>query len=137
MADELDKQQKLGHRSGICTLFEGDYHIGVAALVNSLVNGGFSGTIWAGYRGALPPWLDQLQRSVGTENEFLVAGKVRLVLLAQATEIHLTNHKPDFMLDLLAGPASDCEYLWYFDPDIFIRVPWTFFVGWQRCGVAL
>jgi hypothetical protein len=137
MPDQNDVIDSSGSPSGICTLFEGDYHFGLAALLNSLVQAGYAGTIWAGYRGALPPWLHQLQRSAGTENEYLVAGKIRLVLLAQATQIHLTNYKPDFMLELLAGPAKACDYLWYFDPDIFIRVPWTFFAGWQQCGVAL
>jgi hypothetical protein len=123
--------------TAICTLFEGDYHFGLAALLNSLVQAGYAGTVWAGYRGALPPWLNQLERTAGTENDYLLAGKVRLMLLPQATEIHLTNYKPDFMLELLSGPASGYEYLWYFDPDIFIRVPWAFFTGWQRYGVAL
>ncbi len=138
MPDQNDVIDSSGSPSGICTLFEGDYHFGLAALLNSLVQAGYAGTIWAGYRGALPPWLHQLQRSAGTENEYLVAGKIRLVLLAQATSGSiLTNYKPDFMLELLAGPAKACDYLWYFDPDIFIRVPWTFFAGWQQCGVAL
>jgi hypothetical protein len=123
--------------SGVCTLFEGDFHFGLAAFLNSLARAGYIGTVWAGYRGALPPWLDQLQRSDGAENEYLISGKIRLVLLAQTTEIHLTNYKPEFMLELLSGPARGCEYLWYFDPDIFIRVPWAFFADWQRGGIAL
>ena len=56
----------------------------------------------------------------------MIAGRVRLVLLPLTTPIHLTNYKPRFMLDLLAGPARGCEYLWYFDPDISLRARWQF-----------
>jgi len=125
------------HLSGICTLFEGDYHLGLAAFLNSLVHAGYSGTVWAGYRGALPPWLDQLKTASVEGREYLVTDSVRLVFLPLTVEIHLTNYKPQFMLDLLAGPARGCEYLWYFDPDICLCSPWSFFANWQRCGVAL
>jgi hypothetical protein len=41
------------------------------------------------------------------------------------------------MLDLLSGPAHGCDYLWYFDPDIFLRAKWSFFSKWRRYGIAL
>jgi hypothetical protein len=136
MADKLDRQQEPSHRSGICTLFEGDYHLGLAAFVNSLVRAGYQGTVWAGYRGSLPPWINQI-KGMGGEQEFRIAGQVQLIFLPVKTEIHLTNYKPRFMLDLLGGPARGCEYLWYFDPDIFLRAQWAFFANWQRYGIAL
>ena len=123
--------------TAICTLFEGNYHFGLAAFVNSIVRAGFDGTVWIGYRGALPPWLDQLSYCEGTDAEYMANGEIRLVFLPVSTPLHLTNYKPEFMLDLLAGPASECEYLWYFDPDIWLASNWHFFAGWQRHGVAL
>lgn len=123
--------------ASICTLFEGDYHCGLAALVNSLVVAGYAGTVWVGYRGPLPPWLGQLERLSVSDCTYRVAGKIRLVFLAIDTAIHFTNYKPQFMLDLFAGPAFESAYLWYFDPDIFVRCHWSFFTEWQQHGIAL
>jgi hypothetical protein len=123
--------------TAICTLFEGDYHLGLAAFLNSLVRAGYAGTVWAGYRGALPPWVVQLTRIDGGADAFWVADKVRLVFMKLDISIHLTNYKPEFMLNLLAKEARDCEYLWYFDPDIYVRANWSFFTEWQSNGIAL
>ncbi len=124
--------------TAICTLFEGDYHLGLAALVNSLVRAGFAGTVWAGYRGELPPWIGQLKRiDGGPADAFDVEGSVRIVFLKQTASIHFTNYKPEFMLRLLANEARECAYLWYFDPDVFVLARWSYFRTWQRFGVAV
>jgi hypothetical protein len=123
--------------TGICTLFEGDYHLGLAAFLNSLVRAGYGGTVWAGYRGALPPWLGQLKRANADADEYWIADQIRIVFMKLDTGIHLTNYKPEFMLNLLANEARDCKYLWYFDPDIFIKASWPFFADWQSYGVTL
>lgn len=136
--NELDKAtaQPESH-TAICTLFEGDYHLGLAAFVNSLVRAGYAGTVWAGYRGALPPWLDQLKRANADADEYWIADQVRLVFVKLDTHLHFTNYKPDFMLSLLADQARSCDYLWYFDPDIFVQASWSFFANWQSYGIAL
>lgn len=124
-------------KTGICTLFEGDYHLGLAAFVNSLVQAGYAGTVWAGYRGKLPPWIHQLERLDTPGEAYLVNGQIRLVFLLLDTDYSLTNYKPQFLINLLAGEARDCEYLWYFDSDISIRCNWAFFADWQQHGIAL
>jgi hypothetical protein len=124
-------------RAAICTLFEGDYHLGLAAFLNSLVHAEYSGIVWAGYRGNLPPWVKQLRKRGTCESSYLVGGNIELTFLPLEAEIHLTNYKPQFMLDLFEDGAGGCDYLWYFDPDIFVRVRWTFFANWQRHGIAL
>lgn len=138
MSEGNVRLQEHAKETAICTLFEGDYHLGLAAFVNSLARAGYKGTVWAGYRGALPPWIGQLER-IGNHDaeEFRVTDDVRLALLKLSTAIHLTNYKPEFMLNLLANQAGDCDYLWYFDPDIFVLANWSYFHKWQSCGVAL
>lgn len=126
-----------GPAAGVCTLFEGDYHLGLAALVNSLVRAGYAGTIWAGYRGPLPPWVGQLQRLDAAQSAYRVVDQVRIVFVPLETELHLTHYKPRFMLDLFAEPAADCQHLWYFDPDICLRSSWALFQRWQTYGIAL
>jgi hypothetical protein len=121
----------------VCTLFDGDFYYGLAALVNSLVRSGFKGTIWAGFRGALPPWLYQLKRLDPVAHEYLAAGNVRLVLLRVETPMSLALYKPAFMLNLLANQARSCKYIWFFDADIFLRCAWSFFQDWQQDGIAL
>lgn len=124
--------------AAICTLFEGDYHLGLAALVNSLARAAFRGTVWAGYRGMLPPWTYQLERIKERNGDaFLVTDRIALVFLKLDTQVHFTNYKPDFMLRLLKGEAYGCSYLWYFDPDIFLLANWSYFEKWQSYGIAL
>jgi hypothetical protein len=120
----------------VCTLFEGGYQAGVGVLVNSLYTAGFRGVVWAGYRGSLPGWA----RPLAGEDGFVEyrAGEgcvVRFIPLE--TKAHLTNYKPDFMLRLLDGEASDAAGLVYLDPDIVVRGKWAFFEHWLECGVAV
>ena len=127
--------------SSVCTLFEGNYHYGVAALVNSLYTQGYRGQIYAGYRGELPFW-----STGGITNSNLswpncytlqVADGLELHFLPLDTHYHFTNYKPDFMLQLWSTLASEAEALYYFDPDITVTAPWSVFEEWVACGVAL
>ena len=127
--------------SSICTLFEGSYHYGLAALTNSLHKAGFLGDIYAGYRGDLPGWASSAHQLslfgwVGATS-LPVAKGLRIVFLPLVTDYHLTNYKPDFMLALLDGPASEVDALFYVDPDVCVVERWSFFEDWVSCGVAL
>ena len=116
--------------SAVCTLFEGDYHLGAAALINSLHASGFRGQIFCGLRGPLPPWARSAERLV-------VAEGLEVIFVPQQTGIHFTNHKPAFLLDLWQGPAAGADTLFYFDPDIVAKCPWTALERWAAGGVAL
>ena len=127
--------------SSICTLFEGHYHYGVASLSNSLYKNGFRGTIYAGYRGELPPWaLKGIKVTIDKWDDAIILNPledIKLVFLKLNTNYSLANYKPDFMIELWEGPAKDSEALFYFDSDILINKNWIYFEQWVNCGVAL
>jgi len=137
MCDPAATEHHSASNTAICTLFEGDYHLGLAAFVNSLVRAGYAGTVFVGYRGALPPWINQLSRLDPQGSEFMATDQIKLAFLLLEVQVHPANFKPQFILDLLSGPARDCEYIWYFDPDICLCCTWSFFAHWQRHGIAL
>lgn len=120
------------NQSGICTLFEGDYHFGVGALVNSLYLSGYRGCVWAGYRGALPPWA-----SVDSSGYMQVAEGISIRFIQLDTKWHLTNYKPTFMRELWEKEGATWTSLFYFDPDIVVKAKWDEFVFWAEAGVAV
>jgi hypothetical protein len=144
----------------VTTLFEGDYHLGVAALVNSLFGAGFQGEVRVGYRGDLPGWVrgeevgkveskKQDCGSMGFCGQSIrrtdLGGGVRVLQLEQCemkvvfqrldTEAHFTNYKPQFLLQTLEETQAD--RIFYFDPDIVVEARWGFFEEWADAGVAL
>ena len=114
-------------------------------LVNSLCSHGFKGEIYAGYRGGLPEWsvkigrqnLDFANQRLNAWSSVEVTESVRLVLVPVSFEGHLTNRKPDFMLQLFEESPFDIDSLFYMDPDLLVNAPWKFFMEWMSCGVAV
>jgi hypothetical protein len=127
--------------SAICTLYEGHYHHGLAALSNSLYNNGFRGSVFVGYRGDLPLWAiaakDNPSLNWQSGKSLSVAEGLDLHFLPLATKYHLTNYKPDFMMQLWEGPAQKVDGMFYFDPDIVIKCQFLFYERWIQQGVAL
>jgi len=125
----------------ICTLFENDYHYGVAALINSLYYNGYLGEIFVGYKGSLPQW--SLEANESNEllwtgsHSFKVTEKLQVHFLPIDTHYHLTNYKPNFMLRVWNDFAKDAGAIAYFDPDIVIKCRWEFYESWMSHGVAL
>jgi hypothetical protein len=114
-------------KSVVVTLFEGDYHLGAAALINSLCAAGFDGAVVCGHRGPVPPWASAAHK----------LGSVEVSFVALETTIHLTNYKPEFLHHVWTDLHPAADRLFYFDPDIVIRAPWSFFEEWADYGVAL
>lgn len=125
-----------GHSSAVCTLFEGHFHLGLAAFVNSLHAQGYRGSVWAGYRGRLPPWACDAVESDDVYR-FEAAAGLTIHFVPVETERHLTNFKPDFLIGARQRFFPDAEKVFYFDPDLVLTCAWPFFENWASCGVAL
>jgi hypothetical protein len=117
----------------ICTLYEGDFHFGVAALINSIVKGGFRGLFWVGNRGELPAWTAKLTRR---EDGLFEVGDALLGFEAIESSRHFGQFKPEFMSRTIEKGIAK-KHIWYFDPDITVRCEWSFFERWVRHGVCI
>jgi hypothetical protein len=122
--------------SMVCTLFEGNYHFGLGALVNSLYAQGYRGIIFTGFRGPLPPWAKVRTNGDGFA-EFNPTDGITLRFIPLGNGMHLTNYKPDFMEIVWQKHCPEAKSLFYFDPDITIKCRWSFFEEWVQAGVAL
>jgi len=120
----------------VCTLWEGDYHKGLGALANSLIEAGYRGTIWAGHRGALPAWASPYLKD-GRSAVFHATATVKIVFVEVETDLHLAHFKPLWMKEVLALRDPGATGVVYFDPDIFLLAPWAFFEEWVEFGVAV
>ena len=120
----------------VCTLAEGHYFYGVAALVNSLVQAGFEGAVVVGFRGERPNWLETFAHEA-TSDTYAVTPSVQLRLVEVPGPWHLNNCKPHFIEDVLFEKYPHSELVYYFDTDIVIEHPWSSFAEWARSGVVL
>ena len=128
-------------KSVVCTLFEGHYSYGLAALINSLYKNGFKGEIYAGYKGVLPPWASACHKNDVIEDfnclTLKISNDICVHFLKVETDYHFANYKPRFMLNLWNGPAKNADNIFYFDPDIVSKCAWSFYEQWAQFGVAL
>jgi hypothetical protein len=109
----------------IGTLFEGDYHIGAAALLNSLCLNGFKGKVVCGYRGDPPPW----QGEVG------LWAPIEVELQRLDPPVHFTAYKSRWLVDLIDTYRPGRVH--YIDPDIVLCTDWSLIARWASNGIAL
>ena len=128
--------KKMQDKTIVCTVFEGHYHKGVAALVNSLYVNGFEGTIWAAYKGSLPPWA-VIDRKEQDYDVMTVCENLTLNFLKFPKEVFLPYCKPNFLLDLFDKYEPQAERVIYFDCDIVVKCVFSYFEQWSDFGIML
>ncbi|MBO9513542.1 MAG: hypothetical protein J7549_05435 [Variovorax sp.] len=114
----------------LCTLFEKNYHYGVAALANSLIAAGYQGDLWVGFRGELPAWITGAPAYDAASGRFEVAPGLVLRMMRLDTPVHFTYYKPTFIRELLEKHAPEAAVMAYIDPDIVMKCDWAAFTGW-------
>src|ERR1700712_944310 len=87
--------ENIANKEIVVCLFDGDYHLGFAALVNSLVKADFNGLIHAGYRGDLPTWVNQLK--LVASNLYQITNEITIQFSQVDTDMHLGYYKPFFI----------------------------------------
>ena len=120
----------------VCTLAEGHYFFGVAALVNSLVRAGFKGAVVVGFRGERPTWLETFAHDPALDS-YAVTPSVQLRLVEVPGPWHLNNCKPRFIEDVLFTKYPNSDLVYYFDTDIVITHSWSSFAEWASGGIVL
>lgn len=123
-------------RTAVCTLFEGHYHHGVAALVNSLVAAGYEGTVWVGHRGPLPAWLVHHAGFDRHAGRLQVTPQVALHAVALDPPRSLNYQKPAFMRALLHVHDTAAEAVVYLDPDLVVKCAWREIEAWFADGAV-
>lgn len=121
-------------KSIVVTLFEKHYHFGVASLINSLSHAGFNGLVKVGYRGDLPPWVNQLEEI--RTGEYVINKDILLSFEHLDTTMHFGYYKPYFLKETLEA-YPEATYIYYFDPDIVVNAPWSFYSSWVDMGISL
>lgn len=120
----------------VCTLADGHYFYGVAALVNSLVQAGFEGAVVVGFRGERPDWLQSFVYDPVLDS-YAVTPSVQLRLVEVQRPWHLNNCKPHFIEEILFKKYPNSDLVYYFDTDVVITHWWSSFATWARGGVVL
>lgn len=117
----------------LISLYQGNYHLGVAALINSALRHGFDGRIALYHNESrLPKWTNQL---ISTGPETFRSGDVKISFHRLNAPRHFGYEKP-FAMSEAFETFPDCDSVIYADPDVLFLGPWAFFENWITLGVA-
>jgi len=118
----------------IVCLFDRDYHLGFAALANSLVVADFKGLINVAYRNSIPEWVNQLKPK--EKDAFYLTDNIVIQFREVFTDMHLGYYKPYFLKQTFEN-YPNAEKVFYFDVDIVVKAPWKNYSDWLDSGVCL
>ncbi|GAA1469886.1 hypothetical protein [Microbacterium thalassium] len=118
----------------ILTIFEKDYHFGLAALLNSLIRFGYTGTFWAFFRGELPGWVAEHPLYDRESLRIDSPDGIRIQFAEIDAEIHPAYLKPALMLDVLHRLDTSSDAVVYMDPDIVLTYRWGLLANWVSSG---
>jgi len=125
-----------GLRSAVCTLADGDFHFGAAALANSLIRHGYQGSLWIGHRGALPPWAGAARADGAGLHRLDVTDAVSLRFFQLEAEGLFAFQKGRALVRVLDELAPDADALFFFDADIVVKNEWAVFEELAGFGVG-
>jgi len=133
MASMTEGYQRPGMRHYVvATVCEGDYDLGVGAMVNSLYRVGYRGKVVVGYRGRPP----HLPTECGLDTHG-AQPEIEIEAVPVEYRWHLCNYKPHLLRALLDRADQTWDGVVFADPDIVFRAPWPFIAAWLGHGVAL
>lgn len=119
------------------TLAENKYFLGLAALLNSIVERGkYIDKIVVGYRDDLPTWLPKLHPSKNGMSCTLPSG-IELELIKMDGSLHMVHEKPKWFRHFTEVLEPDADEYFFFDSDIVIVNRMSFFGEWVKQGVAM
>ncbi|MGI4777622.1 MAG: hypothetical protein ACRYGA_05820 [Janthinobacterium lividum] len=122
----------------LCTLFEGHYHHGVAALINSLVSAGYKGTVWVGHRGPLPTWVVGRAGFDPQSAKLQVTPSLELRAIELDPAVSLNYYKPTLMREILLSYDAEADAVSYLDPDMVVKCSWDAMQNWvMQDGIAV
>lgn len=124
-------------KATLCTLFEGHYHYGVAALANSLLAAEYHGLLCVGYRGHLADWITGHPDYSAQTGVLRLSEQFSLKFILLDTPVFFTYYKATFMREVLEVHARDTDAVAYIDPDIVLKCKWSDISHWLEGGIAV
>jgi hypothetical protein len=135
IAAETGVAASIGHHV-LCTVAEGSYFHGAAALANSAVASGFKGSFVIGCRGERPAWVADLEKVPGTD-AYKVTEDVRLEFVKIDGPWHLANYKGHLVKRIFDELRPSPDVVYYLDTDIVLTHRWDIMAGWASDGVVV